>query len=73
MRNLLWTPLPILNLLLYITLLIMVLTWPVIQYPINIASIIGIWKTNYIILPTDVELMGGYRLMREVDDSLCIY
>ena len=37
---------PILNLILYITLLIMVLTWPATQYPINIASILGILTTN---------------------------
>ena len=48
----------------------MVLTWPTIQYLIKIASILGIWTTNCLILPTDVELMGGHRLMREGDDYL---
>ena len=54
----------------YITLLIIVLTWPAIQYPIKIASILGIWTTNFLIPPTDVELMGGHRRTREGDDSI---
>ena len=45
-RILLRIMLTILNLLLYITLLIMGFTWPATQYPINIASILGIFTTN---------------------------
>ena len=63
---------PILNLSFYITLLIMVLTWPATQYPINIVSILGIWTTNCLIPPTDAEMMGGNRRTREGDDSLCL-
>ena len=44
---------PILNLILYITLLIMFLTCPAIHYPINISSILGIWNTNCLIQKTD--------------------
>ena len=55
----------VLDLLLYITLLVMVLTWPSVQYPINVASIIGIWTINCLIPPTDVELMGGHRRTSE--------
>ena len=36
----------------------MVLTWPAIQYPINIVSILGIFTTNFLIPPMDAELMG---------------
>ena len=60
------------NLLFYITLLIMVLTWPAIQYPINITSILGIWKTNFLITPTDTELMGVQRRTRGGNGSLCL-
>ena len=38
----------------------MVLTWPAIQYPIKIESILGIWTTNLLIPTMDVELMGGH-------------
>ena len=61
MRTLLRIMFPILNLLLYITLLIMVLTWPVTHYLIKIACILGIWTINCLIPPTDAELMGGCR------------
>ena len=37
---------PILKLLLHITLLFMVFTWTAIQYPIKVASILGIWKST---------------------------
>ena len=49
MRTLLSINHPIFNLLLYITPLIMVPTWPAIQYPIKITSIPGIWKNNGLI------------------------
>ena len=42
MRTLLRVVSPILNLLFYITLLLMVLTWPATQYPIKIAYILGV-------------------------------
>ena len=68
-RNLLRVMCSILNLLLYITLLLIILTWPTTQYPINIASILGIWEKYYLIQPTDTELIGGYRCTREGCDS----
>ena len=42
---------PIINLLLYITLLIMVLTRPTTKYPIKIVSIIEIWNKNFLLPP----------------------
>ena len=54
MRTLLSIYLFVLNLLLYIRLLIMVLTCHSIQYLIKIASILGICKTNSMIIKTDV-------------------
>ena len=50
----------------------MVLTWPAINYPTNIKSILGIWITNYLILTTDMEMMGWNRCTREGHDSLCL-
>ena len=44
----------IIQLLLKIKILIMVLTWPEIQYPIKVESILDIWKINCLIPPTDV-------------------
>ena len=72
MRTLLWIIIPILNLLLYIELLIMILTWIAIQYPIKISSILGIWTTNCLIPPTDAEMIGGHRQTRDEDNSLCL-
>ena len=43
----------------------MVLTWPAIQYPINIAFILGIWTTNFVITPMEAELMGGHSFPKE--------
>ena len=63
---------PILNLLLYITLILMALTWTATHYPINISSIIGIWATNCLITPMEAELMDRCRRMREGHDSLCL-
>ena len=63
---------PILNILLYIKLLTMVLTWLTTHYTINIVYILGIWIIKCLILPTDAEEMGRHRLMREGDDSLCL-
>ena len=60
---------PIINLLLYITLLLMVLTWPVTQYPIKIALIMGIWEANCLIPPTYAALMGGLIRTREGNES----
>ena len=51
-RTLLRIMFPVLNLLLYIMLLIMVLTWPATRYPIKITFILGIWTTNCLIPPT---------------------
>ena len=56
---------PVLKSLLYITLLIMVLTCPATQYPINIASILGIWTSNCLIPSTEAELMVGCRCTRK--------
>ena len=72
MRTLLRFFPPISNLLFYITLIIVFLIFPAIQYPINITSNIGIWTTNFIISPMDVELMGGYRCTREGYEYLCL-
>ena len=44
----------IIQLLLKIKILIMVITWPEIQYPIKVESILDIWKINCLIPPTDV-------------------
>ena len=65
MRTFLRFMFPILNSLLYITLLLMVLTWPATQYPINISYILGIWETNFLIPPINAVLMGGCRRTRE--------
>ena len=54
----------ILNLFLHVILLLMVLTWPSIQYPINITSILGIRETNFIIPPSETEFIGKRRSMR---------
>ena len=59
MRILLRYTTPVLDLSFYITLLLMVLTWTAIQYPINIKSNLGIWTTNYLIPPMGAELIGG--------------
>ena len=59
---------PILNLLLYITPLLMFLACPSTQYPIDISSILGIWATNCLILPTYAELMVRRECTREGDD-----
>ena len=67
--TLLWVMPPIINLLLYFALLHMFLTWPVTQYPINIASILGIWATDCLAPPMDAEVMVGHRRTMEVDDS----
>ena len=72
MRTLLRIFSPVLKLLLHITLLIMVFTWPEIQYPTKFASILVIWTINCLIPPTDVELMGRHRRRREGHDSLQI-
>ena len=72
MRTLLRIFSPVLKLFLHITLLIMLLTWPATQYPIKVAYILGIWKINCLIPPTDTENMGRHRRTREGHDSLCI-
>ena len=72
MRTLLRVVSPILNLLFYITLLLMVLTWTNPQYPIKIASILGFWSTNCLVPPTGAELMSACRHTRERDYSLCL-
>ena len=63
---------PILSLLLLITLLFMVLTYPAIQYPIKVESILGIWKINCLIPPTDAELMARHGRTSEGHESICI-
>ena len=68
MRTILRIFYPILKLLMNITLFIMVLTLPAIQYPIKVASILGIWTIKCLIPLTDVELMGRHRRMREGHD-----
>ena len=50
----------------------MVLTRPAIQYPINIAFILGIFTTNLLIPPTYAQLIGGYRHTWEGDEYLCL-
>ena len=63
---------PIFNLLLYITMLVMALTYPAIQYSIMIVYIPGIWTKNCLIPLTDTGLVGGYRRTMERHDSLCL-
>ena len=72
MRNLLRVIPPILNLLKYITLILMVRTCPTTQYPINISSILGIWETKFPIPQIDTELMVGCRFTMKGDESLCL-
>ena len=72
MRTLLRIFYPILKLILHIKLLIMVLTWTAIQYPIKVISILGIWTINCLIPPMDKELVGRHRRRRKVHESLCI-
>ena len=50
----------------------MILTWTTIQNSINISSILGIWTTNFLIPPTEAELMGGHIRMREGHEYLCL-
>ena len=69
MRTLLRVMSYILNLLFYIPIPPMVLTCTATQYPTTITSVLGIWATNCLLPPTDVELMVGHRRTREVDDS----
>ena len=52
---------PIISLFLYITILLMVINWPAIYYPIKISFILGIWETKCLIPTTDTELTGGRR------------
>ena len=70
MRNLLRIFSPTLKLLLHIKILMMVLTWPAIKYPIKVASILGISKINCLIPPMNYELMGRHRSVREVHGSI---
>ena len=63
---------PILKLLFHISLLIMVLAWPVIQYPIKVPSILGIFTINLLIPPKDAELIGRHGRTREGHDPLYI-
>ena len=51
-------------------LIIMVLIWTSIKYPINISSILGIWTINCLIPPMDAELMDGHIRTRDVYDLL---
>ena len=60
----------ILKLLFHITLLIMILTWIAIRYPIKVASILVNRTINFLIPPTDAELVGIYGRTREGYDSL---
>ena len=48
------------------------LTWPITLYPINITSIVGIWKTDCLIPPVNAELMGRNRRKKEGHYSLCL-
>ena len=70
MRTLLRIFPPILKLLFHLTLLIVFLTWPTIQYPIKVAFILGIWTINCLIPPIDAELVGRHRRIREGHDYL---
>ena len=42
-----------------------IFAWSVTQYLIKTVSILGIWKMNCLIPPTDAELMGGCRHKKE--------
>ena len=72
MRTLLRSFSPILNLLFHITLLVISLTWPAIQYPIKVAYILGIFTINCLASPMDTERIGIHGLTVEVCDSIFI-
>ena len=65
MRILIRVMSPILDLSLYITLPLMILTCPTIQYYVNITSTLVIWETNWLIPPMDTEIMHRLRCKRE--------
>ena len=56
-------------LFLYIILLLIVLTWPAIQYPINISSILVILSTKCLIPLKYAEPVGLRQRTKEVDDT----
>ena len=62
----------ILELLLNLTLFLMVLTCPAIQYPIKVISILVIWKIILLMPPIYAELIVRHRQKREVHDSLFV-
>ena len=62
---------PAIGLIISFTLLLMVLNWPFIKYPINITSFLGICSINLLVPPTNSELMIGCRQNMEVDYSQC--
>ena len=64
---------PILDLIIYIELIIMVLTWTFSKYPINITSDLRNWKINCPIQPVeDAELMGVRRHFKEGGYPQCL-
>ena len=62
----------ILELILNLTLFLMVLTCPAIQYPIKVISILVIWKIILLMPTIYAELIVRHRQKREVHDSLFV-
>ena len=72
MRTLIRITYQILDLILHFTLYIIISTWSVTQYPVNTASMLGICTNNFIIPPTDAELMGRCRRKRWIYSHPCL-
>ena len=47
------TMIPVIDLILYLVILIMVLAWTFIKYPINIQSVLGSFSLKFLIPPTN--------------------
>ena len=60
---------PVIDPIIYFTLLLMVLTLTFIKYAIKIMPDLGVWKLNYFIPPNNAKLMGGHQSTREVNIS----
>ena len=67
MRIILLVISPILNIFLHSRIILMVLTWPAIQYPIKTSSVLGISSTKLLIPLTDAEVMGVSICIGEVE------
>ena len=47
-------------------ILCVVITWPLIKYPTNTTSGLGIWTLKCLIPSTNYDIMGGHQCTREV-------